>query len=117
MYNINVQQYYQENRKYDMARFMRYDNELEFYDILDSGFIKVLPFMSTYGVKTVTIEEGKPSLLCESIYGYFNTQYWWILMEINNFTDASDLKAGTQVIYPSISSLDTFFGQLNPKNN
>lgn len=121
MFNIDVSKYYPSQQKYDMARFMRYDQDAEMYDILDSAFLNILPYTPQAGVRTVTIEEGKPSLLCESIYGIVpppnNTQYWWILMEINNYVEPSDIKNGDQVLYPQIAGLDSIFGQLNPRNN
>ena len=117
MYNIEVNKYYPQNYKYDMSRFMRYDSTDQMYDILDSAFIRSIKYLRVQGIKTVTVEEGSTSIMCETIYGYFNYQYWWILMEMNNLTGPEDLIAGMQIVYPPLASLDRLFSALNPKNN
>ena len=117
MYNINVSAFYPANYKYDMSRFMRYDIVNDMYDILDSEFIKAIPKIQVYGIRTITVEEGSPSLLCERLYGYFNYQYWWIIMEMNGLISPDDLVAGLQIKYPLLSTLDTLFGSMNPRFN
>lgn len=117
MYNIDVNTFFTQRSKYDMRRFMRYDTDAEMYDILDSEFINELKSLPLYGTKLITVEEGSPSLLCETIYGYFNYSTWWILMEVNGLTSPDDLVTGLTIRYPYLANLDTLLAALNPKNN
>ena len=45
--------------------------------------------------------EGRPDLLAYAAYG--NELLWWVIVEANNVYDyEADLKAGTQILIPTI---------------
>lgn len=99
--------------QYDLRRFIPYCDDM--YDILDSTFLYKLNNINRFGIYTVTVEENKPSLLSEKIYGAGNTQYWWILLYFNNILDCNSIPAGTQLRYPALENLENIYFGMNTK--
>lgn len=106
-----------EMNRYDIAKFLNPIQDC-FWDILDSEFISSLIMVKKYNYYTVTTEEGRPDLIAERIYGLGNSQFWWIIMILNNYVLPSDIKNGDNVKYLSTSVLETlYFSLLNDSSS
>ena len=92
--------------KYDMAKFLEFDEDGVF-DCLSSYFLSEIPKLPLSGNYTLRAEEERPDLLSYNIYG--DTQYWWILLWYNNMLKPQDLKVGTIIKYPSLSSIEQLY--------
>ena len=88
--------------RYDAAKFI--DFVENGYDILTSYFIDKIHALEPFGIFEVYEEEGRPDLISYKIYG--KTQYWWILMELNNFIHPADIHVGDKFKYPSVEDLE-----------
>ena len=88
----------------DLQMFMQWNTDV--HDVLNSyvlANIRKLPVTGTIVVTNVT--EARPDLL--SYYVYESTDYWWVLMEMNEVTNVSDITAGMVIKYPSIESIES----------
>ena len=88
-----------------------------YFDIIDSEFLRKLKSLKKYKTYKVTIEEGRPELVSERIYGLGQTQFWWILMILNELRLPKDLKRGTILRYPTREDLDGLYLGLNNDDN
>lgn len=97
--------------RYDISKFIKKEED-GFWDIVNSEFISNLNLMKSFEYYTVTTENGRPELIAEKIYGYGNSQFWWIIMILNNCVLPSDIKTGDVLKYPSLSNLETIYFSL-----
>lgn len=101
MFYINTD--YISDEKYDLAKFIPF--ETDNYDVLNSYFLEHLKDLSQVGIYTVTVEEGRPDLISNNIYGTVN--YWELLLLYNNILDISDLVNGVKLNYFSARDLES----------
>ncbi len=107
LFHINLEKSSPE--RYDLSKFLDFSNDC--YDPLTSAFLLEVGSLKVGGIYTVKGEDGRPDWLSHSIYG--DTQYWWILMLYNSFTEIGDIRNGTEVKFPSISEIENFYFSLN----
>lgn len=90
--------------KFDMSRFMDYQNHYDpFWSYLFNK-IQLLPAQGSYRIDT---EEGRPELLSYNLYE--TTKYWWLLLVYNRKICPFDLKQGEYIKYPSIITIDRVY--------
>lgn len=96
------------SKRYSLTNFIApVDNKSgAYFDITDSLFLRRLKGKLVYSKYYVRDEHHRPDLLSERIYGTGNTQYWWILMYLNNLRSFTDLKSGIIIHAPTLSSLE-----------
>lgn len=100
-------------QRYDISKFMSNENG-SILDSVDSEFMYKLKNLSRYGTYTVISEVGRPDLLSERIYGAGLTQYWWILMMVNELRFPWDLTMNLVLRYPLIDDLEDIYFSLTP---
>lgn len=100
-------------QRYDISKFMSGENG-SILDSVDSEFLYRLMHLDQYGSYTVISEVGRPDLLSERIYGAGLTQYWWILMYVNELRFPWDLTMNLVLRYPLIDDLEDIYLTLTP---
>lgn len=100
-------------QRYDISKFMSNENG-SILDSVDSEFLYKLMNLDQYGSYTVISEVGRPDLLSERIYGAGLTQYWWILMYVNELRFPWDLTMNLVLRYPLIDDLEDIYLTLTP---
>lgn len=115
-FKLNLNQSYID--KFDIMKFNAPVNlKYAYFDIIDSEFLRKLKNLKKYKTYTVTVEEGRPELISERIYGLGQTQFWWILMVLNELRLPKDLKRGLVLRYPTREDLDGLYLGLNNNDN
>lgn len=116
-FKLNLDQKYLD--KFDIMKFNApvRSSRFAYFDIIDSEFLRKLKSLKKYKTYKVTIEEGRPELVSERIYGLGQTQFWWILMILNELRLPKDLKRGTILRYPTREDLDGLYLGLNNNDN
>lgn len=92
--------------KYDLAKFIELDDN-GLFDSLNSFVLFQIPKLPIGGTHIIRSEENHPDFLSYNIYG--DTQYWWILMWYNHLIKPQDLKAGLEINYPSLLSIEQMY--------
>lgn len=112
-YALNLEKSYAE--RYDIAKFNRPvdGSRFAYFDIVDSEFLRKLTNLKKFKTYIVKSEEGRPDLLAERIYGLGQSQFWWILMILNELRLPRDLKRGMIIRYPMRSDLEGIYLSLN----
>ncbi len=94
-------------------------NRLKFHDtFINDGTIEVdmnSEYMSLFQINNPTTihtvsssDKSRPDII--SFIKYNSTQYWWIIMMVNNIDDIwNDLDVGDDLIIPSIRDIEDFF--------
>lgn len=105
--------------RYDITKFSNpVDQKFAYFDIIDSDFLFKLRNLKKFETYTITIEEGRPELVSERIYGLGETQFWWIIMLLNELRLPQDLKRGMVIRYPTRNDLeDIYLGLGNKPTN
>ena len=115
-FKLNLNQSYID--KFDIMKFSApVNSKYAYFDIIDSEFLRKLKNLKKYKTYTVTVEEGRPELISERIYGLGQTQFWWILMVLNELRLPKDLKRGLVLRYPTREDLDGLYLGLNNNDN
>lgn len=81
--------------RFDMTHFMEFTNG--WFDSMNSEFINWLLTAEPDGWYRVVEPQGRPDLVSYHIYG--DTQYWWILLLINDIICVNDLKENMEIKY------------------
>lgn len=114
-FKLNLHQTYTD--KFDIMKFNApVDSKYSYFDIIDSEFLTKLKNLKKYKTYTITVEEGRPDLISEKIYGLGQTQFWWILMVLNELRLPKDLKRGLIIRYPTREDLDGLYLSLGNNN-
>ena len=92
---------------FDMSKFMDFTDDGVF-DCMNSYMLLMIPTLPVTGYYTLRKEFENPPYLSYTLYN--DTQYWWILMVYNGFTLPNQLKSGTIIKYPSLSSIEQLYG-------
>ena len=87
--------------RFDMSHFMEYTEY--WYDSMNSEFIDWLLKAEPDGWYRITEPQGRPDLVSYHIYG--DTQYWWILLLINEIICVHDLKEGMQIKFIALERM------------
>ena len=67
-FKLNLNQSYID--KFDIMKFNApVNSKYAYFDIIDSEFLRKLKNLKKYKTYTVTVEEGRPELISERIYG------------------------------------------------
>ena len=104
--------YYDKNKKVNgdivsQEAFMNYEEDT--YDVLGSVFIRNIPKLDQVAEGTITDENCRFDNLS---YKHFQkVNYWWILMEYNNFIDWG-IQEGDQFKIPSIVGISKMLHNL-----
>lgn len=115
-FRLNTNQSYID--RFDIMKFNApVDSKLSYFDIIDSEFLRKLKSLKKYKTYKVTVEEGRPELVSERIYGLGQTQFWWILMILNEIRLPKDLKRGLILRYPTREELENIYLSLNNDTN
>ena len=85
MFYINTD--YISDEKYDLAKFLPF--ETDNFDVLNSYFLENLKNLNQVGVFTITVEEYRPDLISNKIYG--TVSYWELLLLYNDIIDLEEL--------------------------
>jgi hypothetical protein len=99
---------YESDERYDIAKFMNYENNE--YDPVTSRFLEELVKLPIAGTFKISYEEYRPDLISYKIYK--DTQYWWILIEYNKLMSFEDLTAGIEINFPSLTDLEELYFNL-----
>lgn len=106
LYFIDVMK--QSPERYDLGKFIDFNDG---FDPITCAFFHAIDELSVGGQYTLQGEDARPDLLSHRIYG--DVQYWWILILFNGIKDITeDLVTGTEIRYPSISSIEDFYFSL-----
>ena len=97
--------------RFDMSKFMEYSENA--YDMFNSFFLQRLQALPVAGVYRVEALIGRPDAISEAIYG--DSQYWWLLMEYNDFVSWDDIRWGTLVNYFELIDLERLYFTLGGK--
>lgn len=95
--------------RYDLGKFLNFENDG--FDPLTSSFLLEIENLKVGGLYTIQGEDGRPDWLSYNIYG--DVQYWWIIMLYNSYTSIGDIVNGGEIRYPSISTIEDFYFNLN----
>lgn len=94
-------------------------NRLKFHDIyindgvaevdMNSEYFGLFELRNPTTIHTVTSSDKiRPDII--SFLKYGSTQYWWIIMMVNNIDDIwNDLEVGDELIIPSMRDIEDFF--------
>lgn len=91
--------------RFDTIKFFNFN--VDNIDPLDSYFISNIQKLPATGTYTIVSEDKRPDLVSYQLYE--DTQYWWILMIYNKILDISEFSAGTDIVYPDKSLLETLY--------
>ncbi|MGP1493869.1 MAG: hypothetical protein ACTTIS_00765 [Streptobacillus sp.] len=115
-FKLNTNQSYID--RFDIMKFNApVNSKFSYFDIIDSEFLRKLKSLKKYKTYKVTVEEGRPELVSERIYGIGQTQFWWILMVLNELRLPKDLKRGLVLRYPTREELEDIYLSLNNDTN
>nr|DAS83553.1 MAG TPA: baseplate wedge protein [Caudoviricetes sp.] len=115
-FRLNTNQSYID--RFDIMKFNApVNSKFSYFDIIDSEFLRKLKSLKKYKTYKVTVEEGRPELVSERIYGVGQTQFWWILMVLNELRLPKDLKRGLVLRYPTREELEDIYLSLNNDTN
>ena len=115
-FRLNTNQSYID--RFDIMKFNApVNSKFSYFDIIDSEFLRKLKSLKKYKTYKVTVEEGRPELVSERIYGVGQTQFWWILMVLNELRLPKDLKRGLILRYPTREELEDIYLSLNNDTN
>lgn len=115
-FKLNTNQSYID--RFDIMKFNApVNSKFSYFDIIDSEFLRKLKSLKKYKTYKVTVEEGRPELVSERIYGVGQTQFWWILMVLNELRLPKDLKRGLVLRYPTREELEDIYLSLNNDTN
>nr|DAY41674.1 MAG TPA: baseplate wedge protein [Caudoviricetes sp.] len=115
-FRLNTNQSYID--RFDIMKFNApVDSKFSYFDIIDSEFLRKLKSLKKYKTYKVTVEEGRPELVSERIYGLGQTQFWWILMILNEIRLPKDLKRGLILRYSTREELENIYLSLNNDTN
>lgn len=108
LFHINLLKKSEE--RYDLSKFMEFI-EGESYDPLTSAFFLEVQNIRLGGIYTIRGEDSRPDLLSYKLYE--DTQYWWVIMLYNSFSDISEIRNGEEIRFPAIDDLENFYFSLN----
>nr|DAP65232.1 MAG TPA: baseplate wedge protein [Caudoviricetes sp.] len=115
-FRLNTNQSYID--RFDIMKFNApVNSKFSYFDIIDSEFLRKLKSLKKYKTYKVTVEEGRPELVSERIYGVGQNQFWWILMVLNELRLPKDLKRGLVLRYPTREELEDIYLSLNNDTN
>ena len=92
--------------------FMNFEHDT--YDVLGSVFLRELDTITESGEYKVTDEECRFDLI--SYKRLKTTDYWWLIMEYNNFIDW-DIKMGDNYKIPNPFSVNKLIQRMIFRNN
>tara|TARA_Y100000034_G_C6872499_1_gene398548 strand:+ start:219 stop:563 length:345 start_codon:yes stop_codon:yes gene_type:complete len=92
-------------RRYDRARFYKFDESVEDFDAMDSPFHNDLITLRSVGYVDVTAENvTKLDLLAKDVYG--DDELWWVLADFNYIMNPHHLTVGQRLFYPALDDLE-----------
>jgi hypothetical protein len=99
---------YETPERFDLGKFIRYDEKLQSYDVFDSKLLRTLQDHPPKGEFVIQAEEYAPDAVTYEIYG--SEHYWWTLLWYNNLDCIDDIITGTRLRHPSLKDLErTYF--------
>jgi len=101
-------------KRFDLARFLEYDEDAECYDILTSYLCNYILDETHDGIFVVSSEEGRPELVSYKIYR--DTQYWWILMYYNGLLSYEEVQSDMNLKYLRLPKLESYVLELRSKS-
>lgn len=100
------------DERFNFSKFIEFTDA---FDPINSYFLEEVKKLPVGGNFAVSGEDGRPDLISSKIFG--NTQYWWILMYYNDYTNIEDIVSGDILYYPKLDSLENFYFTLKIKQS
>ena len=97
-------------RKWDRARFFKFDETLQDFDSMDSSFVRDLLTLDSKGHVDITASNQHAlDLIAQQVYG--EDELLWVLQEFNRLIDPFSLKPGDRIYYPAMADLEALLFQ------
>lgn len=92
--------------KFSLGRFVEFDTSINFYDPTTSLLIEKIMLLPKSGeyILDKWRTDGRIDIISYDIYG--TTRLWWVLLFYNGIYSFYDVKRGTTLSYPSMSSVE-----------